>query len=761
MAASVTVDFNANLARFTSSIDKATSDLSKFQTNSQRIGANVGKIFAGLGAGLSVAAFGSFIKSSIDAADKLNDLSKSTGVSVEQLSGLQLAAKQSGTDLEGVAQAINKLSINIAKDGEKFSKLGITAKDPLEAFKQLADVFVAIKDPQERAAVAAEALGKSWASAAPLLSEGGRAIGEIVEKGSKLSGITRQAAEDADKFNDQLEELKTVAGQAGLSIGSVLIPVISSAIKEFQLGVKHAGSFGGALLALGTINPFRNAQENISAYTADLAKLEKNRPAGTGNAFGNVIEQEIERTDAAIAKKKIQLGFLREAAQEEALALGKGFEQYKIPRVIEPPGTKPDTKGFLGGTGSGTGSGTDKRLEFVKSLRREVELLGATDGDKRLFDADRLGITGKALAEVKALSTRLNEYKQSLEAAKIANEDFDESFADNQKHIESIESLIGSFRKQNEQIASEADLIGATNVERETATRLRELELVGLSKYSAEWEKAGAAIKKASETSRLSTLIGDSDFSKLKQDQEDMILLEKAFTDGIEQSDGSLKKLSESEYLDTVSKRLGLAKDKVAELDDFAKNAAKNIQDAFADFLFDPFKDGLDGMLQGFGQTIKRIVAEAVAADLAKRLFGDLSKGGEGDGLVGGLFKSFGNLFSGVGGGSSTSWFDEIFAKGGVKMSPGLSAYSGQIVSKPTVFPFAHGIGLMGEAGPEAILPLQRGADGKLGVAGGASGGSTINVYVSGSNNAPDVRRAAGQGAREALAALAGAQRYV
>lgn len=65
----------------------------------------------------------------------------------------------------------------------------------------------------------------------------------------------------------------------------------------------------------------------------------------------------------------------------------------------------------------------------------------------------------------------------------------------------------------------------------------------------------------------------------------------------------------------------------------------------------------------------------------------------------------------------------------------------------------------MGEAGPEAILPLKRGADGKLGVSAGGGGGHTINVYVSGTN-APDVRRAAGQGAREALSAINGAGRY-
>lgn len=79
------------------------------------------------------------------------------------------------------------------------------------------------------------------------------------------------------------------------------------------------------------------------------------------------------------------------------------------------------------------------------------------------------------------------------------------------------------------------------------------------------------------------------------------------------------------------------------EMSEFAIQAARNIQTAFADFLFDPFSDGLDGMLFGFVQVLRRMASEAIAAKIGEALFGSLVTGGAaaaggGDtGLIGGL----------------------------------------------------------------------------------------------------------------------------
>jgi phage-related minor tail protein len=84
--------------------------------------------------------------------------------------------------------------------------------------------------------------------------------------------------------------------------------------------------------------------------------------------------------------------------------------------------------------------------------------------------------------------------------------------------------------------------------------------------------------------------------------------------------------------------------------------------------------------------------------------------------LAGGLFSS---ILGGLGG-------IMPFARGGV-VGNAVPFSSGGVVSAPSYFPAGNRIGLMGEAGPEAILPLSRSADGRLGVAA-SGGGTAVNV---------------------------------
>ncbi|MEM7520718.1 MAG: phage tail tape measure protein [Pseudomonadota bacterium] len=79
---------------------------------------------------------------------------------------------------------------------------------------------------------------------------------------------------------------------------------------------------------------------------------------------------------------------------------------------------------------------------------------------------------------------------------------------------------------------------------------------------------------------------------------------------------------------------------------------------------------------------------------------------------------------------------------------------NGGIVSGPTTFPMRGGTGLMGEAGPEAIMPLTRGPDGKLGVASaGGNGGPTVVMNIT-TNDVQGFQRSQSQIAAQMSRAL-------
>ncbi len=246
IAGQLEIQLLANVARLQQDMNQAKGMVQSTMRDISNAVEQAKGVLASLGLTATAGGLALLVKNAIDAADSMNDLSKSTGVAVEKLAGLRLASKQSGGDLEGIAQSINKLSVNIGKSAEKFAALGITAKDPLEAFKQFADVFAAIDDPQLKAALGAEALGKQWASAAPLLAEGGKKIGEMVEKGEKLAGITKEITEASDAFNDKLAELAGNGGTMNGVLGQML-PLLNKVLDDFIAMKGEGGGLGQVL----------------------------------------------------------------------------------------------------------------------------------------------------------------------------------------------------------------------------------------------------------------------------------------------------------------------------------------------------------------------------------------------------------------------------------------------------------------------------------------------------------------------------------
>ena len=207
---------------------------------------------------------------------------------------------------------------------------------------------------------------------------------------------------------------------------------------------------------------------------------------------------------------------------------------------------------------------------------------------------------------------------------------------------------------------------------------------------------------------------------------------------------------------------------------DDATNAAKQAADSFS-----VMSSAIDNALNEFLTTGKinfANFAKSIILDIAKiEAKALLAKASQNSGGFGGIVSSVLGMLGMGGGGFSSGDFANLAAshidsaKGNVfSDSPSLHQYVNTVQTSPVEFSFgklhkfARG-GIFAEEAPEAVMPLSRDSAGRLGVKAQGGGGRTYNitVNVNGNNNAQDVRRAAGQGAREAASFISAAHRYV
>ena len=221
------------------------------------------------------------------------------------------------------------------------------------------------------------------------------------------------------------------------------------------------------------------------------------------------------------------------------------------------------------------------------------------------------------------------------------------------------------------------------------------------------------------------------DFSK-GQISEDLYkqqteALQAALTERLQIQEDYNKKTDEqqSDWRAGISDSLLNYADQAADLSSMAATATSEILDATTNSISNnltsvltgatSFKEGMSNIFSSLGETvIKTLIQMATQALITKAIMASFGGG------AGGMF---GSLLGGGGGGGSTGTAIQsaganlsFNALGGVYDSPSLSAYSGGVYSTPQYFAFAKGAGVFGEAGPEAIMPLTRSADGSLGV---------------------------------------------
>lgn len=189
---------------------------------------------AALGAGIVGIA-----KSAIDAADNMRDLSQKTGISVEMLSKLDVAARQSGTNIETVGAALSRFNGRLVEAAEKGSgptadalnRLGIAATDASGKLKsadtvllEIADRFAKMPDGPQKSALALDLFGRAGANLIPLLNGGSAAIKDIA------ATMTTDFANGADALNDKIITIQAKLTSISVSLAENLLPVLESLV---------------------------------------------------------------------------------------------------------------------------------------------------------------------------------------------------------------------------------------------------------------------------------------------------------------------------------------------------------------------------------------------------------------------------------------------------------------------------------------------------------------------------------------------------
>ena len=216
------------------------------------------------------------------AADKM---ATATGLTTEEASRLMEVAGDLGIETSSVETTIGKMNQQLGKSPDLFEELGVQVAyasdgtvDANETFLNVVDRLKNIKDPAERAAVAAQLLGKGWRDMSQLINLGADDLRASLSSVSDAKTISPEEAERAKKFRDTMDDLKDSVEDLGLMLADVLVPILQKAA-DILTSDEAKQFFDDLGNGLGAIWRFGNDPVgHISDGVRDLASAAKDIP---------------------------------------------------------------------------------------------------------------------------------------------------------------------------------------------------------------------------------------------------------------------------------------------------------------------------------------------------------------------------------------------------------------------------------------------------------------------------------------------------
>lgn len=495
--------------------------------------------------------------------------------------------------------------------------------------------------------------------------EQAKAQGDAVSSMAKVDALTKSAWTNEQKRNDAIKEYKRQLED--IREVAPNDPRLNQAVIEKNLANIN-DQFKDSKTASSQVDltSFNNAKNNLVAISAEYKNAQKELDAAQKAGLVSQADYALKR-EALIGNERDEVTAAYEA-EIAALEAAKAKKTTSAAQSIQLDQKIADARAGM--------------VKAQKEADSQLEVLATSE-------------TGRLAKQERAISSYVQALSQQQRALELAGQRAVVGVGQGDRQ----NALNGELNSQQDRFAQQS--LELENQRSDPSRNMSEEEFSRKSQALADANKAAT--------------------DQIRQNYED-----------VEKAQGDWTKGATSawaNYLDSASNIAGQTKTLFG-------NAFSSMEDAVVNFAMTgklSFADFTKSILADMARIATRQASSALLSSLVGAATSYFTGGSGGNGLAAGSAGATSSNLGASSAGYSSSYFPQALGgawSSGVQMFANGGAFTNSIVSTPTAFGMAGGrAGVMGEAGPEAIMPLTRTSSGKLGVlAAGGGSGTTISI---------------------------------